>query len=269
MTRLGGFARACHPLPAMAVAAVVTAFGWSLGWRGWPLWWVLVVVLVGQLSVGWGNDAHDAGLDAHVGRFDKPTVEGVVSPRALWIAAVTALAVSSTLSWVVAGLIGGSFHVLSLGMAWLYNLGLSRTVWSWIPYAVAFGAVPPFLSYGLSGEGPPMWSVAVFAIVGVSAHLANALPDVESDRAAGVDGLAVRLGTHRSSIVCWVLLGVGTVILVIATIGDRPLVSAGAAMTYVVEIIVGSRSRRRSAVFHALLAVVAVDVVALVLAVGS
>ena len=37
-------------------------------------------------------------------------------------------------------------------MAWLYNLRLSRTVWSWLPYAVAFGCAPLFLSLGLDGQ---------------------------------------------------------------------------------------------------------------------
>ena len=70
---------------------------------------------------------------------------------ALGWAAWIALAVSALLSWIAAGPIGGSFHVLFLAMAWLYNVALSRTVWSWLPYAVAFGAMPAFL-YVANGD---------------------------------------------------------------------------------------------------------------------
>lgn len=264
-----GLARACHPLPAVAVTAVISAFGWSIGWRGWSLLGLGLAVVIGQLSVGWSNDAFDARLDARVGRAEKPSVAGLVSVRLLWTSAIAALVVSCALSWSAAGAVGGSFHVLSLAMAWTYNLALSRTVWSWVPYAVAFGAVPPFLTFGLDGQSPPAWTVAVFGIVGVSAHLANALPDVESDRSAGVGGLAVRLGARASSMVCWVLLAVGTSILVVVTASEQPFVGVLAAVSYLVALVAATRSRRRSAAFHALLVVVAVDVMVLIVASGS
>ena len=59
--------RACHPLPTVAVTAIATGFAWILGWHGPSLAGVAVCVLVGQLSVGWSNDAHDAEIGrAHV-----------------------------------------------------------------------------------------------------------------------------------------------------------------------------------------------------------
>lgn len=244
----------------------MTAFGWSLGWRGAPLGLLVVTLLVGQLSVGWSNDAFDARVDRAAGRSEKPTVEGLVEARDLWWAAAAALACAAVLSWIVAGWVGGSFHVFALAMAWLYNTALSRTVWSWVPYALAFGAMPAFLAFGLDGTAPTAWSVAVFAIVGVSGHLANALPDVASDAAAGLDGLAVRLGRRAGLVLCWTLLGVGTAILVAVTVRERPVVGWTVALAFPVALAAGSLARRDSAVFHALLAVVGVDVVALVLA---
>lgn len=261
-----GFARACHPLPAVAVTFVMSAFAWSLGWRGWPLALLALTMLIGQLSVGWSNDAFDARTDAAAGRTEKPTVTGLVTSRALWIGAWTALVLSAALSWLVAGFGGGSFHVFALAMAWTYNTVLSRTAWSWVPYALAFGAMPAFLSYGLNGMSPALWTVAVFAIVGVSAHLANALPDVESDSAAGLDGLAVRLGPRRGLLLCWLLLGVGSAILVGVTIGPRPMVAWIVVAAYAAAVFAGAVARRPSVMFKALVAVVAIDVVALVLA---
>jgi len=264
MRRLRGFVTAAHAVPTLAVSLVITAFGWSLGWSGWPLILVFVAILLGQLSVGWSNDAFDASLDARVGRTSKPTVAQDVSARSLWFAAYIALAAASLLSWAVAGWLGGSFHVFAIAMAWLYNVRLSRTAWSWLPYALAFGAMPAFLSFGLDGEPPTAWSVAVFAIVGVSAHLANALPDAESDRDAGVGGLVVRLGARRSVWLCWLLLAVGTGILAVVTASVSIWLSLVVVGAFVVALLAGSRSRHRAAMFYALVAMVAVDVVLLV-----
>lgn len=244
----------------------MSAYAWSLGWRGWAAALLATTILVGQLSVGWSNDAFDARVDAVALRTEKPTVLGLVTARGLWIGAGLALTVAAALSWIVAGWVGGSFHVLFLAMAWLYNTALSRTIWSWLPYAVAFGAMPAFLSYGLDGSPPDVWAVAVFAIVGVSAHVANALPDIESDSVAGMGGLAVRLGERAGLILCWALLAVGSAILVIVTLQGRVVVAMIVALAYVIGVIVGTLPRRRSAAFHAVLAVVAVDVIALIAA---
>jgi 4-hydroxybenzoate polyprenyltransferase len=261
--------RACHPLPTVAVTTVIAAFAWSLGWRGAAFAVLVSAVLTGQLSVGWSNDAHDAELDARAGRTGKPVVADAVSVRVLWTLAVGALVVASILSWAAAGPVGGTFHVFSVAMAWLYNLRLSRTVASWLPYALAFGAVPPFLTYGLTDVAPPPWSVAVFAIVGVSAHLANALPDLESDRATGIGGLVVRLGERRSELLCWSLLAVGTAILVVVSAGQRPAVAAASLLALLVAMVWSWRSSSPSTTFRALLLVVGVDVIALVVAAGA
>ncbi len=264
MRRLRGFALACHTAPTVGVTLIMTAFAWSLGWRGGDLALVALTVLVGQLSVGWCNDAHDSDLDARAGRAGKPTVAQDVSARALWIAAIAALTAAIGLSWLVAGFVGGSFHVLALAVAWLYNLRLSRTAWSWLPYAVAFGVAPLFLSVGLDGELPPAWMVIAFAIVAISAHLANALPDLESDRAAGLGGLAVRLGAQRATRLCWLLLAIGTGVIALSTLAASPLIAVALVILFAGAALLGARRPDRSATFNALLALVAIDVAAIV-----
>jgi 4-hydroxybenzoate polyprenyltransferase len=261
--RLRGLALACHAPPTVGVTGVMTVFAWSLGWSGGSLVLVAVTILVGQLSVGWSNDAFDSALDAHAARAAKPTVAGDVSPRLLWSAAIIALIASVPLSVLVAGVVGGSFHLLALGMAWLYNLRLSRTVWSWLPYAVAFAAAPPFLTFGLDGQAPPLWMVAAFALIAVSAHRANALPDLETDRAARLGGLAVRLGARASVRLCWLLLAVGSMVIAVA-MAERSLVLAGVLLVIPVAAEeVAWRRGRPSTMFHALLAVAALDVIAI------
>lgn len=264
MGRLRAFVTASHPGPTAAVTVVMSAYAWSIGWRGAELALVALTVLIGQLSIGWSNDAFDARLDAQAGRTDKPTVTAAVSVPALWIAATTALVAASVLSWVVAGPVGGSFHVFALAMAWLYNVALSRTVWSWLPYALAFGAFPAFLYVGLDGSGPPWWAVAAFAIIAVSAHLANALPDAESDRSLGAGGLVVRIGARRATWLCWLLLALGTAILVGVTFPDSPWTAAVLVAAYVGALAYGTWSHRRGAMFIALIVAVVVDVVAVI-----
>lgn len=266
MRLVGALARACHPAPTVAMTTVITLVGVALGWRGAAVFGLAISVLVGQLSVGWSNDAFDAQVDRRAGRFGKPVVAGLVTPRQLWWAAASALAVSCLLSWVVAGWLGGSFHVFSLAMAWLYNVALSRTPWSWLPYALAFSAVPAFLAYGVDGQPPDPWLVAVFAIVGVSAHLANALPDLDTDRAVGLDGAAVRLGSKTTALVCWILLGIGSGLLSVAVWPAMPALSLAVGSAFVAAVVVAATTQRRAVGFYALIGMVLVDVVVLITA---
>jgi len=265
LTLLIALARACHPVPTLAVTVVMTALGWRLGWQGPEFFFLFLAIITGQLSVGWSNDAHDADLDRHSRRGDKPVVASGLDEARLWRFAIAALLVSVALSWWVAGIVGGSFHVLSLVMAWWYNLRLSRTAWSWLPYVIAFAAVPPFLTYGLSGSAPPIWLIVVFGIVGVSAHLAQAYSDVDSDREAGVGGVVVWLGARRALLVTWTLLAIGSFIVVVVAWPLGVLI----VPVFAVAVVAAARSRSRTAVFSAVLIVVLANLVVTMLAVND
>jgi len=266
-----GLARACHPLPTVAVTCFIGSLAWAMGWPPARLGWLLVVVLLGQLSVGWSNDAHDADLDRASNRQDKPVARGQVRAGQLWAAAVAALSVSIAGSWVVAGWLGGTFHVLALLAAWSYNLRLSRTTWSWVPYAVAFGCVPAFLGFGLDGQPPAPWLVLVAALIGVAGHLSNASGDIESDALAGQGGLAVRMGERRSIAICWVLLAAACGLLAAVGITESAGVGVAGAILVAAGYLGGLAWSWRGGgprrAFHAVLAVTAVDLVALILVV--
>ncbi len=242
---------------------VITLLAWSLGWRGMSLVGIFLAVLIGQCSVGWSNDAFDAPFDLRSGRNDKPTVNLGISAQHLWIAASGALGLSCMLSWIVAGAIGGSWHVFALAMAWLYNTLLSRTWWSWLPYALAFGAVPAFLTYGINGQPPEIWLSLSFAIVGVSAHIANALPDLESDSDAGVRGFVVSLGRIQATRVCWVLLIFGTAVLALESAQSSLLFPLVLVATLGCAGVYARKSRTRAATFNAIMVSVVVEVVVL------
>ena len=59
-----GLVLACHPLPTLAVTAFATGYAATVGLRGGRLLLLAAAVLTGQLVIGWGNDAVDAGRDA-------------------------------------------------------------------------------------------------------------------------------------------------------------------------------------------------------------
>jgi len=263
-------ARAAHLLPTIAVTGFITLLAWGMGWPVSRLPGLVLVVLAGQLSVGWSNDAHDADLDRRAGRVEKPTVQGVISARLLWCLAGAMLIASIAGSWLVAGWIGGSFHVMALLAAWAYNLWLSRTTWSWLPYAIAFGCVPAFLAFGSDGRPPAWWLVLVVVLIAVSGHLANAVPDHDVDARAGVGGVVVRLGSRAALMLCWTLLGTSALMLVVvAASSARPV----AAVLVIVASLgaagwVGSMRQERpnpQVPFRAVLVVTLAELLALLL----
>ncbi|MFC9330034.1 UbiA family prenyltransferase [Kitasatospora sp. NPDC057015] len=201
------------------MSAVVTALAAASGLAPGRCLLVAGAVLTGQLSVGWCNDRVDLERDTAAGRSDKPLVTGALRPRTLAVAAATALALCVPLSLAV-GLLAGLAHLLGVGAAWAYNLGLKRTPLSWLPYALGFGLLPAFVALGLPGAPPPpVWAVLGGALLGVGAHLTNVLPDIEADLAAGVRGLPQRLGRARSRVLAALALLSAAAVLTVAPPG--------------------------------------------------
>ena len=83
----------------------------------------------------------------------------------------------------------GLCHLVGVGGGWAYNLGLKRTLLSWLPYALSFALLGAFLSLGLPGHPAPHWWVlAAAALLGVGAHFLNVVPDVEATGAPASSG---------------------------------------------------------------------------------
>lgn len=221
----------CHPLPALAMTVALTA-GAALTGRG-PLGCLLVAATVacGQLTIGWVNDVVDRDRDRRAGRTDKPVALGWIEPGT--VVRATAYAVLALVPLSLAnGWAAGVAHLVLVACAWAYNLRLKQTVLSWLPYAVGFGALPAFLSYGGLGPGlhgaPPTPALTVSAaLFGVGVNFVNALPDVEEDEAMGMRHLPLRLA-RRTGVpllmrisTAWTLLAALAIVISGMTLGVR------------------------------------------------
>ncbi|OEJ93334.1 hypothetical protein J116_001470 [Streptomyces thermolilacinus SPC6] len=258
-----GLVRACHPVPTAAVTLLTTVLAASAGQDRTGCLLVAAAVLTGQLSVGWCNDAVDARRDRAARRTDKPVVAGLVTERAVRSASLAALALCVPLS-LACGALAGAVHLVAVGAAWAYDLGVKGTALSWLPYAVGFAALPAFVVLGLpGGPAPPWWLPAAGALLGVGAHLGNVLPDIADDRATGVRGWPQRLGPHRTRLLTPVPLVLASAVLAVA----RPDVAGAAALTVAALTAAAGTvlgRRRPRAPFTAAIAVAGLDVAMLV-----
>ncbi|MGW6277793.1 UbiA family prenyltransferase [Kribbella sp. NPDC055071] len=256
-----GLALACHPGPTVAVTVLITALAWSAGRSPAGCLLVAATILTGHLSIGWSNDAIDAARDTIVNRQDKPVVRGLVSRRTLAVGAGVMLVVTIPVS-LANGIASGLMHLLFVACAWAYNLGLKSTPISWLPYAVAFGALPSFVTLGTAHVWAPWWATAAGALLGIGAHLANVVPDLADDLATGVRGWPQRLGRY-ARLIAPLPLAAATVLLVIGPAGAIGLTGwiALAIVAGLLVVIVAWRN----APFLVTIAIAAVTIVALIL----
>jgi 4-hydroxybenzoate polyprenyltransferase len=164
---------------------------------------VAATVASGQLTIGWVNDVVDRDRDRRAGRRDKPVALGWIEPRTVVFATGCAVLALVPLS-LANGWAAAVAHLTLVGSAWAYNLYFKRTVLSWLPYAVGFGALPAFLSYGGLGPGlhgaPPTLAITVSAaLFGVGVNFLNALPDIEEDEAMGLRHLPLLMARRTGA----------------------------------------------------------------------
>ena len=195
----------CHPLPAAAMTVALTVAAALTGRSGPECLLVAATVLTGQLTIGWINDLVDADRDRASGRRDKPVAMGWIDPGTVSFATACAVLLVIPLS-VANGTAAGIAHLAAVLSAWTYDFYFKKNPLSWLPYAVSFGLLPAFLSYGGLGGGmhgsPPTVAVTVLAaLLGIGIHFLNALPDLVEDNEQGLRHLplliALRIGAPR------------------------------------------------------------------------
>ena len=217
-----------HPAPTLAVVGLSAALGAILlvqadepvlGTR-----WIATVaaVLGSQIFVGATNDLVDRARDQATARLNKPLATGALSPEAaVWIASGgLALQLAASLQLGPLALLLGLAAVAS-GLA--YDLWLSRTPLSVLPYLVSFGLLAPWVAAGVA---VPLDRVAVAPLLvapfAAAAHLTNALRDFDADASLGSRNLAQVLGRRRAFRLSWALaMGVGIGVGAAFALGGR------------------------------------------------
>lgn len=189
-----------HPRAILIVMSATALFGLlATGGRPDPVRYMLVLVtmLSGQIAIGALNEYCDRELDALAQRH-KPIPAGLVTPRA-----ALGITVGGLIGLLAGGAALGAWS-LALACVWCgaglaYDLWLKRTVWSWLPYLVALPLLPIWVWASLDRLDPRMFLLyPLGALMVLAVHLAQSLPDAETDRAAGAHGLAARLGRDRA-----------------------------------------------------------------------
>ncbi len=212
--RLARALRVIHPFPTLLNAAATAALAFVAA-AGVPdaltLASMLLVMLCAQSAIGATNDYCDRDLDA-ASKPWKPIVAGVVRPRGALILAglliVAAAALAATLG-------PGSFvlAMLGLGCGLAYDVRLKRTIWSALPFMVAIPVLPAWVWLTLGAWQVVLWwLLPLGALIGLSLHLANTLPDIDADASYGIAGLGHRLGARNSMFAAWASFGAALVL---------------------------------------------------------
>jgi 4-hydroxybenzoate polyprenyltransferase len=159
-----------------------------------------------------GNDWLDADADRQVGRTDKPIAAGIISTDAARNTSFGLAGIALILSGTL-GLWPLVCQLFMLGAGWWYNLYAKRNLSSVASYAAGFALLPVFPMLALApAQLPAGWVVVVSALLGATAHFANALPDLTEDATLGVRGAPQRLGAKLSGLVILVGLTLATAI---------------------------------------------------------
>jgi 4-hydroxybenzoate polyprenyltransferase len=198
-------ALAAHPFQGLAIAAGTALAAVLAGRALREVGVVFLAVLLGRLTYGWLNDVADRHRDIAVERQDKPLAREWVDPGSLTFATAVVVCFVVPLS-ITTGVVSGIAHLLSVVAAWTYNTRLKTTPLSFLPWAVSFGLLLAYLSYGGWGgdvEGsPPTWpDTLLAALLGVCVHFIDALPDLVVDNRNKLRSLplvvALRTGAAR------------------------------------------------------------------------
>ena len=212
MNKVRGLLKASHFVPTLTVSSIAFAFGVYYWWEG-PAYIIAFTVFTGQLVVGWSNDLYDFADDQRHQRKNKPLVSGLISESYLrkWLIFMVPFSFVANLLGPL-GLKGGLVYWLGIGCGVAYNFYFKFNVFSPLPYAVAFAALPSCVAISKSIT-PPLWMWLGGAILGCAAHFVNVIKDMDQDRESAITGLPQRVGKRWSIVIAAVLVLIAAAII--------------------------------------------------------
>jgi 4-hydroxybenzoate polyprenyltransferase len=274
---VSGTVSVIHPFPVLVVvitsACVLVIAHGGVPPTGLALR-VLAVVLCTQIPVGALNDIVDREQDARV-QPNKPIPSGLLSTKGALTVVVTGLV-------ALAGLTAsfGPGALLLVGVATFggiaYDLWLKPTPFAVVAYMVGFLTLFTWL-WTVEGR-LNIWFIGLYpcgSILLLAAHLAQSLPDIETDRQLGHHGLAVLLGPRNTRrLILFVYAGSAATALVLAIASAQPisifLAAAGVGIgsaAWAIGRRADSDSRRRKIFFWIIAAGIGLTALACLLAI--
>jgi 4-hydroxybenzoate polyprenyltransferase len=188
------------------VVEVATAAFALVAWGGMPplrlFGPLLLAMLGGQLAIGATNELVDMPSDA-LAKPGKPLPSGAVTQRGTRIMVFAGLVMMIGFG-LVFGPIPFVLLALGTGIGLAYDVWFKRTTWSWLPYILALPLLPIWVFAALGRPEPRLlvlYPLGALAAIGV--HFAQALPDVDADRIAGLQTVTIWLGTERTFAAAW------------------------------------------------------------------
>lgn len=215
MRAVPGILRLIHPAPTAAVvtlsgalAAILSAQAGEPPLTGRVVLTILAV-LGSQVLTGALNDWADRDRDRD-SQPSKPIPANEATPGAA-LALAAAGGTLQLIAMVPLGLPALLLGATASASAATYNLWLSRSPLSVLPYLVSFGLLPLWIA---AGVGVPLERVAAAPLLvgpfAASAHLANTLRDFDADARLGSRNLAQTLGRRPAFALAWTMAaGVG------------------------------------------------------------
>jgi 4-hydroxybenzoate polyprenyltransferase len=176
-------------------------------------------VLVGQTILGWHNDIVDRERDAAHKTPGKPVADGRLDAGSLWYAIIVAALILVPLS-ITTGITAGAIYLVSLCVGMLGNVMLRTGFFSWVTWAISFGMLPAYLSYGgwggqAVGE-PPETAITILAgLLGIGVHFTRAVWGLVADHEDGWTYLPLKLGLKLGATRLLALSTLYTVVIVV------------------------------------------------------
>jgi len=157
--------RASHIGPTAAVTFISFLLATSLWWEG-PAFVIAFGIFLGQLLVGWSNDLNDYPDDLKHNRTVKPLVSGEITSKQL----LRAIKICAPFTLIFnlfgpLGIKGGLLYLFGVGMGVAYNFYFKSTLFSPLPYALAFAALVSSIVIS-TDRTPPIWLITCGALLG-------------------------------------------------------------------------------------------------------
>ena len=212
MSKLRALLKASHFGPTLIVTTISWFFAAHYWWEG-PAYLIAFGVFTGQLVVGWSNDLYDYADDLKHNRLNKPLVAGTLTPNYLmkWLRFMVPFSFVTNLLGPL-GFKGGLVYMFGISMGVAYNFYFKFNVFSWLPFALAFAALPSCIAIS-KDIAPPVWMWLGGALLGSAAHFVNVIKDIDQDRASGIGGAPQRIGKRNSIFAAVLLIALGAATL--------------------------------------------------------